>query len=545
VKKKKPGPRRPVARPLPVTGKGREGPADNDSHATSSGDREAGHQEVGHHEVGYDEAGYDEAGYDRAGYDRAGYDEAGYDRAGYDRAGYNEAGYDRTGYDRTGYDEAGYDRAGYDRTGYNEGGYDRAGYDRGADADHEGDDDGPLSRLFGRRRDSVTASPDLVGDPDRSEDQQRTVEVPDDRTADHDPGITGTGRPEQRRAVPTSDATHEEGSYAGLAAFFPPRDDDVDRVAEADDDTWVQEADDQVAHHDHDNDHDLDQHGGDEDSGSLAVAPGFADSSDAVHDRDGVREEEPGSSNASAVAGPSSGATTYERRPGTRQRRPIPFRDVALLVSLVVVVILTAVLVRSAHEGPGATTADQPVRARVPEPPAAAPTVGSYVETRVTKNGVVHVRQWVRSATPLSAVRLEVPAVRGQALLPTATHVVVVGDQEILNPPDTVGLTGRRLFFDARPRQVYLTYTLQGAVERSPSVPGRALVRAAALQVVYSPLDGPSRVTLVAKKVLSMACQSSPLEAPRPCGAPGKGGWSVLLRGDARSDSVVAQVDLT
>jgi hypothetical protein len=45
--------------------------------------------------------------------------------------------------------------------------------------------------------------------------------------------------------------------------------------------------------------------------------------------------------------------------------------------------------------------------------------------------------------------------------------------------------------------------------------------------------------------VLSMACQSSPLEAPRPCGAPGKGGWSVLLKGDARSDSVVAQVDLT
>ncbi len=537
--KKKPGPRRPVARPLPVTGEDREGPADGDSHATSSG-----HLEPGHQEAGYDEAGYDEAGYDRAGYDRAGYDEAGYDRAGYDEAGYDEAGYDRAGYDRAGYDEAGYDRAGYDRTGYNETGYDRAGYHRGADAPAEGDDDGPLSRLFGRRRHSVTASPDLGGHPDRSEDQQRTVEVPDDRTADRDPDVTGTGRPEGR-AVPASDATHEEGSYAGLAAFFPPRDDDVDRVAEADDDTWVQEADHQVPHHA--DDHHLDQHGGDEDSGTLEVAPGFADSSDVVrqHERDGDRDVEPGRSDASGVTGPSSGATTYERRPGRRQRRPIPFRDVALLVSLVVVVILTAVLVRSAQEGPGATTADQPVRARVPEPPAAAPTVGSYVETRVTKNGVVHVRQWVRSATPLSAVRLEVPAVRGQALLPTATHVVVVGDQEILNPPDTVGLTGRRLFFDARPRKVYLTYTLQGAVERSPSVPGRALVRATALQVVYSPLDGPSRITLVGKKVLSMACQSSPLEAPRPCGAPGKGRWSVLLKGDARSESVVAQVDLT
>jgi hypothetical protein len=234
----------------------------------------------------------------------------------------------------------------------------------------------------------------------------------------------------------------------------------------------------------------------------------------------------------------------FDEGPDNRSRGPIPMRDIALVVSLVVVVILTAVLVRSALRQPAATTADQPVRSSpVPAPPEEAPKVGSYVESRVAADGDVQVQQWVRSSTPLFAVRLEVPAVPGRRL-PTASRVTVLGDQDILNPPTSVGVTGHRLFFNAPPRVVYVKYTLQGAIERSPSVPGRALVRATALQIVYSPLDGPSRVSLAAKKVLSMACQSSPLEAPRPCGGPGKGHWSVLLKGDARDDSVVAQVNV-
>ncbi len=163
-------------------------------------------------------------------------------------------------------------------------------------------------------------------------------------------------------------------------------------------------------------------------------------------------------------------------------------------------------------------------------------------------NGQVQVRQWVRSPKPMVAVRLEMPAAPGAQRLPRATKVVVASDQALLNRPATVGARGQRLFFSAPPQVVYLSYTLTGAVDRSPSVPGRALVRVTALHITYSPRVGPSRVTLVGdrglSKVLSMACSNSPASAAHPCGKPGKGRWSVLLTGKNRTDTVVAQVDL-
>jgi hypothetical protein len=150
----------------------------------------------------------------------------------------------------------------------------------------------------------------------------------------------------------------------------------------------------------------------------------------------------------------------------------------------------------------------------------------------------------VRSPSPLFAVRLEMPAVPSGQRVPRATKVVVASDQALLNQPGFVGSTGQRLFFNAPPKVVYLGYTLKGAVEMSPSVPGRALARATAMHIDYSPLAGPTRVTLVSERVLSMACSDSPVSEPRPCGKPGEGRWSVLLKGKDRTDMVVAQVDL-
>jgi hypothetical protein len=45
--------------------------------------------------------------------------------------------------------------------------------------------------------------------------------------------------------------------------------------------------------------------------------------------------------------------------------------------------------------------------------------------------------------------------------------------------------------------------------------------------------------------VLSLACVATPLAAPRPCGAPTKGHWTVLLEGAARSNVVTAQLNLS
>jgi hypothetical protein len=240
----------------------------------------------------------------------------------------------------------------------------------------------------------------------------------------------------------------------------------------------------------------------------------------------------------------AGGATSAEPKTASGRRRRLSARDVALVACLLIVLVLTAVLVRAALKERSATTAQRPVAKSIPNPPPAAPKQGSYVESRVAANGTVRVRQWVRSRNPLFAVRLEMPAAPGGDRVPRATNVVVTSDQALLNQPAFVGSTGQRLFFNAPPKVVYLSYILKGAVDMSPSVPGRALARATSMHIEYSPLAGPTRVTLVSAKVLSMACSDSPVSDPRPCGHPGDGRWSVLLKGKNRTDTVVAQVDL-
>ncbi len=229
-----------------------------------------------------------------------------------------------------------------------------------------------------------------------------------------------------------------------------------------------------------------------------------------------------------------------------RLRGFVEARDLVLAASLLVAIVLTAVLAYAASQGQRSPipVAGNPGVA-VPAPPAAAPNVGSYTESRVAANGDVRVRQWVRSPEPLSKVRLQMPAVSGVERLPEATNVVVASDQELLSRPRMVTSKGRRLLFSAPPRVVYLSYTLKGAVVISPSARGRALAQATGMHIAYHPRTGPSRVTVISDKVLSMACSDSSVATPRPCGVPGKHRWSILLHGDARNDTVVAQVDLT
>ena len=224
-------------------------------------------------------------------------------------------------------------------------------------------------------------------------------------------------------------------------------------------------------------------------------------------------------------------------------RRRLGRRIATAVVGLLLLALIVVILVLESR-GPE-SVADGGVsaaRSDVPEPPAGAPAVGTYVETRVTGDGDVVVRQWIRSASPLFGVLISIPPLPGGAGGLTATDVVVSADEAVLNQPDTVGTRGKRVFFAAPPELVLVRYTLRDVVEESPSVPGRAFVRLTAVRVAHSPRTGPTRVAVVGD-VLSLACVATPLAAPRPCGAPGEGRWTVLLKGAARGNVVTAQLN--
>jgi hypothetical protein len=110
-------------------------------------------------------------------------------------------------------------------------------------------------------------------------------------------------------------------------------------------------------------------------------------------------------------------------------------------------------------------------------------------------------------------------------------------------------LAGRRAYFASLgASEFYVRYRLSGAVERSTSVPGRALARVTALQLgMRRPLDEVSR-WVTGAEVLSLACAPvAPADQPLPvpCGMPTSGGWQVDLAGARVDDAVIAQVELS
>ena len=121
----------------------------------------------------------------------------------------------------------------------------------------------------------------------------------------------------------------------------------------------------------------------------------------------------------------------------------------------------------------------------------------------------------------------------------------MAADGLITNGPTTVRDEVVRIPFSWPASQVYLRYDLHGVLERSPTVPGRVLLGAAALKVRHDPSKGATRIVIAAPNVLSAACRTPRAEASlRPCGAPTDDGWVVLLKGAERQDSVMAQLNL-
>ena len=183
--------------------------------------------------------------------------------------------------------------------------------------------------------------------------------------------------------------------------------------------------------------------------------------------------------------------------------------------------------------GPGEATARGPLGS-LPEE--------SYVEARVRPGGDIVVQQWIRSEEPLRRVVLGLPEVSGARL--SAVAVEVMADDVRVGGPRTITRGAATYAFEDS-TDVRLRYRLTGAVLRTGSVTGRALALATTLDVDYRPR--PARETRVvrAPAVLSLACASSGVESPVPCGSlEGLDQWRVDLTGPRVTDRVLAQVTL-
>ncbi len=209
----------------------------------------------------------------------------------------------------------------------------------------------------------------------------------------------------------------------------------------------------------------------------------------------------------------------------------------AAVVVSVVALVGAALLVM--HPGSGDGRAERSAATRY-APPRPVPPDTSYVETRVLSSGDLRVTHWIDSRTPVSVVRLGLPAVAGLPRL-TISKVVVVGDRTraLRSSAKT------REYYVTGARHLYVSYTLKGAVTRAPRPAGRALAVITNLEVGGLPRLTETTHSVVGAHVLNLACSAARREAlPAPCGAAVSDGWRTTLDGAAAGDRVMAQLDL-
>lgn len=204
--------------------------------------------------------------------------------------------------------------------------------------------------------------------------------------------------------------------------------------------------------------------------------------------------------------------------------------------------------------------ADGARSALVPAAPLSAPRVlapqGSLVRAEVRPDGRVTVTHWIRSRrtmraitlTPAASTQVDGPGGAAELEVRTTSGELRLDDQEVGSEPRTIDL--------GRPSTlILLEYTLDGVVQTSDSMPGRALVGSVALDAApdtgrrEAPTgpDPRAKFRVLASDVLSLACAPPGAEPAdlRPCGTPLEPGrWTVTLAGADLDDRVTAQVDL-
>ena len=231
-----------------------------------------------------------------------------------------------------------------------------------------------------------------------------------------------------------------------------------------------------------------------------------------------------------------------EARPGRARLVRIAAAGAGLVLAAMVVVVVFVVR----GDDPGEPSASGPEG--VPTAPVALAPRSSVVDARITPSGDVVVRQWIRSASNLFGIGLSPPPGAGVAAGSSPVRVRdvwVFADGRQALGPEQVKKDGGYYPFAAGTDDVFLSYQLEGAVERSGSVPRRALATVTAVDVDLNPPLVATTYAVSGGDVLNLACSAPVPEAvPVPCGEPVDSGWRVRLENADRTDVVTAQLDL-
>ncbi len=163
----------------------------------------------------------------------------------------------------------------------------------------------------------------------------------------------------------------------------------------------------------------------------------------------------------------------------------------ALIAGGVFVVLLVATVVvlavrLSSDSAPDLAVSSEAARSGTPPRPLSPDE--TYVRTEVLPSGDIEVTQWIESTVLLFNLALSVPALAGTEDVVAEDVRVVADGRQATGPTRILGPSRSYSFLGARTVQV--RYRLTGAVETSPSAPGRGLVRLTSLDVILRPRLG-------------------------------------------------------
>ncbi|WP_107774614.1 hypothetical protein [Nocardioides sediminis] len=209
-------------------------------------------------------------------------------------------------------------------------------------------------------------------------------------------------------------------------------------------------------------------------------------------------------------------------------------------LALLLGVAVALVLLGLRSEPDDTTSASLAGSVAMEPPPEPLEDDATYVRTTVLPSGELEVTHWIEASSVLLTLDLSVPAGPDGVV---ARDVRVVADGHEAIGPERI-TDGRGTYSFLAADSVLVTYRLGGALVRSTSAPGRALVSMSSLEVSSRAAAERATHEVSAPEVLSLACATpdEPAE-PQPCGAPdADGGWSVDLEDGSVRDRVLAQV---
>jgi hypothetical protein len=240
---------------------------------------------------------------------------------------------------------------------------------------------------------------------------------------------------------------------------------------------------------------------------------------------------------------PAAPPAPPEERPG-RVRLAVVIAAVAALVLGAMVVL--AMFVGRGDDDPVPPSAQGPVP--VPAAPVDLAPRNAIVDARITASGDVVVGHWLRSASTLFGIGLSPPPSADSAAGSSPVRVrdvqVFANGVQALGP-ERLGKEPEYYPFAAGAKDVFVRYRLEGAVERSGSVAGRALATVTAVAADLTPPLVATTYAVSGGDVLNLAC-SAPEDGavPVPCGKPSGPGWQVRLDKADRDDVVTAQLNM-